>query len=44
MGYAQYYSMVMRTMTLHTIHVGALENYAKGNITKLITLIGSRGH
>ena len=33
-----YYSMVMRTITLHTIHVGALENYTKSNnITKLLT-------
>ena len=22
-GYAQYYSIVMRTITLHTIHIGA---------------------
>ena len=29
---------VMRTTTLHTIHVGALENYTKSkNITKLLT-------
>ena len=36
-GYAQYYSIVMRTITPHTIHVGALENYTKSNnITKLI--------
>ena len=28
----------MRTITLHTIHVGALENYTKSNnITKLLT-------
>ena len=42
MGYAQYYSIVMRTtlncITLHTIHVGALENSAKSNnITTLLT-------
>ena len=32
-GYAQYYSTLMRSVTLHTIHVhvGALENYAKSN-------------
>ena len=37
-GYAQYYSIVMRTITPHTIHVGALENYTKSNnITKLLT-------
>ena len=37
-GYAKYYSTVMRTITLHTIHVGALENYTKSNnITKLLT-------
>ena len=32
-GYAQYYSIVMRTITFHTIHVhvGALENYTKSN-------------
>ena len=37
-GYAQYYSIVIRTITLHTIHVGVLENYAKSNnITKLLT-------
>ena len=36
----------MRTMTLHTIHVGALENYTKSkNITQVVnrTLIGNRG-
>ena len=28
----------MRTLTLHTIHVGALKNYTKSNnITKLLT-------
>ena len=33
-----YYSIVMRTITLHTIHVGALENYTqRNNITKLLT-------
>ena len=38
MGYAQYYSIVMRTITLHTKYAGALENYTKSyNITKLIT-------
>ena len=37
-GYAQYYSIVMRTITLHTIHVGALENYnICNNITELLT-------
>ena len=30
-GYAQNYSLVMRTITLHTIHIGALENYTKSN-------------
>ena len=42
-----YYSMVMRTITLHTIHVGALENYTKSNnLNKVVnrTLIGNRGH
>ena len=35
MGSAQYYSIVMRTITQHTI--GALENYTKSNnITKLL--------
>ena len=31
-GYAQYYSVVMRTITytIH-VHVGALENYTKSN-------------
>ena len=34
-GYAQFYSIVMRTVTLHTIHVAAQENYTKSrNITK----------
>ena len=33
-----YYSIVMRTITLHTIHVGALENYTQSNnIIKLLT-------
>ena len=28
----------MKTITLHTIHVGALENYAKSiNMTKFLT-------
>ena len=37
-GYAQYYSIVMRTITLHTKYAGALENYTKSNkITKLLT-------
>ena len=32
------YLIVMRTITLHTIHVGALENYTKtDNITKFLT-------
>ena len=41
-----YYSIVMRTITLHTIHVGALENYAKSNNMKVVnrTLMGNRGH
>ena len=49
-GYAQYYSIVMRTITLHTIHVdvGALENYTKSNnnYNKVVnrTLMGNRGH
>ena len=32
-GYVQYYSIIMRTITFHTIHVhvGALENYTKSN-------------
>ena len=30
-GYAQNYSLVMRTITLHTIHIGALEHYTKSN-------------
>ena len=35
-GYAQYYSIVMRTITLHAINVGVLENYTKSNnITKM---------
>ena len=41
-GYAKYYSIVMRTTlynTLHTIHVGALENHKSNNITKLLTEI-----
>ena len=39
MFHAQYYSIVMRIITLHTIHVGALENNnTKSNsITKLLT-------
>ena len=33
-----YYSIIMRTITLHTIHVGALENYTQSNnIIKLLT-------
>ena len=39
--------LFMRAITLHTIHVGALENYTKSkNITKVVnrTLIGNRGH
>ena len=47
MGYAKYHSIVMRTITLHTIHAGALENYTKSNnIKKNVnrTLIGNRGH
>ena len=39
-GYAQYYSIVLRAITLHTctIHIGALKNYRKSdNITKLLT-------
>ena len=33
-----YCSIIMRTITLHTIHVGALENYTQSNnITKLLT-------
>ena len=41
-----YYSIVMRTITLHTIHVGALENYTKSNNMKVVnrTLMGNRGH
>ena len=40
------YSIVMRTITLHTIHVGALENYTKSNNMKVVnrTLMGNRGH
>ena len=30
-GYAQNYSLVMRTITIHTIHIGALENDTKSN-------------
>ena len=38
-----YYSMFMRTITLHTIHVGALENYTKSNnITKLLEVMERR--
>ena len=29
--YAHYYSILMRTITRHTIHVGALENYTKSS-------------
>ena len=37
-GYAQQYSIVMRTITLNTIHVSVLENYTKSNnIKKLLT-------
>ena len=37
-GYAQYYPIVMGTITLHTKHVGAQENYTQSkNITKLLT-------
>ena len=49
-GYAQYYSTLMGSVTLHTIHVhvGALENYAKSNnnYNKVVnrTLMGNRGH
>ena len=49
-GYAQYYSTLMRSVTLHTIHVhvGALENYTKSNnnYTKVVnrTLMGNKGH
>ena len=33
-----YYSIIMGSRTLHTIHVGALENYIQSNnITKLLT-------
>ena len=33
-----YYSIIMRTITLHTIHAGAQEHYTKSNnITKLLT-------
>ena len=41
-----YYSIVMRTITLHTIHVGALENYTKSNNMKVVNriLMGNRGH
>ena len=45
-GYAQYYSIVMRTITLHTTHVGALENYNKSNNNNKVvnrTLISNRG-
>ena len=30
-GYAQNYSLVMKTITLHTIHIGALEKNTKSN-------------
>ena len=46
-GYAKYHSIVTRTITLHTIHAGALQNYTKSkNIKKNVnrTLIGNRGH
>ena len=49
-GYSQYYSIVMRTITFHTIHVhvGALENYTKSNnnYNKVVnrTLMGNKGH
>ena len=49
-GYSQYYSIVMRTTTFHTIHVhvGALENYTKSNNNynkdATRTLMGNRGH
>ena len=36
--YTTYYLIVMRNITLHTIHVGALENYSKSNnIIKFLT-------
>ena len=38
-GYEKYYSIVMRTITLHTIHAGALENYTKSNKRKMLTEI-----
>ena len=35
----------MRTITLHTIHAGARENYTKSNKKNVNkTLIGNRGH
>ena len=34
-GYARYCSLVMRTTTLHTIHVVALENSTKSNNTPI---------
>ena len=36
----------MMTITLHTIHAGARENYTKSNKKKNVsrTLIGNRGH
>ena len=46
-GYAKYHSIVTRTITLHTILAGALQNYTKSNnIKKTVnrTLIGNRGH
>ena len=47
-GYAEYHSIVMRTITLHhTIHAGALETYSKSNNIKTNvnrTLIGNRCH
>ena len=43
-GYAQYHSIAMRTITLL---VGALENYTKSNNIMIMlnrTLMGNRGH
>ena len=45
-GYAEYHSIVMRTITLHTIHAGAPETYSKSNnIKKNVNrnLIDNRG-
>ena len=43
-----YYSIAMRTTTLHTIHVGALENYSRlsNKYDEVVnrTLMGYRGH